>query len=151
MLLKARLLTSYVKSKFDMLTCIERSKKIAPEVFLASVQEIGEVISGIVEQCDIAIDSFSGPDSRIAMLIFDWIENLCEFAALFSGASIKAELLDNQRAFLLSISLEGLDAHKKFEADKELVRKTAAYNGRVALDVFSSRVSVKVQLPTEVM
>ncbi|MBR5773659.1 MAG: hypothetical protein IKY44_02285 [Clostridia bacterium] len=151
MLLRAKLLTSYVKSKFEMLSCIEQSNKVAAEVFLGSVQELSEILSGIVSECDIRIDSFREADSRITMLMFDWLESLSEFAVLFANSVVRAELLDNQKAFLLCITLEGLDAHKKFEVEKELVRKTSAYSGRVALDVLSSRVIVKIQLPTEVM
>ncbi len=151
MLLRAKLLTSYVKNKFEMLSCIEQENTVAPEIFLDGAREMNEIVSGVINACDIEIDNLGEADSRITMLVFDWLENVCEFAVLFANSALKAELAANQKAILLNISLNGLDAHKKFEADKELVRKTSAYNGKMALDIFSSKVNIKIKLPTEVL
>lgn len=151
MLLRAKLLTSYVKNKFEMLSCIEQKNAVAPEMLIDSVREMNEIVSGVINTCDIEIDNLGETDSRITMLVFDWLENICEFAVLFEGAMLKMEVICNQKDILFDVSLRGLDAHKKFEADKELVRKTSAYNGKMALDIFSSKVNIKIKLPTEVL
>lgn len=151
MLRKAKLITSYVKAKFDMLSCVEKTNTIAPELFLSSVEQMAEILSGMVSECNIKINSLPQADSRIMMLVFDWLQSLCEFAALFPNAIVNAQLSEGQRAVVLSVSFDGLDAHKKLEADKDLARKTAAYNGKVAVEAFSTRASIAVKLPTEVM
>lgn len=150
MLLKAKLLTSYVRNKFEMLACIEQKNAVTPEMLVDSVCEMNEIVSGLTNTCEIKIDGFGEVDSRITMLIFDWLENICEFAVLFAGAILRIDIATNQKDILFDASLRGLDAHKKFEADKELVRKTSAYNGKMSLDIFSSKVNIKIKLPTEV-
>lgn len=151
MLLRAKLLTSYVKNKFDMLEFIDKKNAAVYETLVDSVREMNEILSGAVNACEIKIDRLQGTDSRIMMLIFDWLENMCEFAVLFPGAVLKTDVTADGKEILFNASLRGLDAHKKFEADRELVRKTSAYNGKMALDIYSSKVNIKIKLPTEVL
>lgn len=151
MLLRAKLLTSYVRNKFEMLACVEEKHTVLPETLTCSVSEMNEIVSGLVNTCEIKIDGLGEVDSRITMLIFDWLENICEFAVLFGGAILRVNVTAKQKEISFDASLRGLDAHKKFEADKELVRKTSAYNGKMALDIFSSKVNIKINLPTEVL
>jgi len=150
MLLRAKLLTSYVRNKFEMLSCIEQKHTVSPETFVDSVSEMNVIVSELINTCEIKVDGFGEVDSRITMLIFDWLENICEFAVLFGGAILKADIVTDQNAISFNSSLRGLDAHKKFETDRELVRKTSAYGGKMSLDIFSSKVNIGIKLPTEV-
>ena len=151
MLMKAKLLTSYVKNKFEMLSCIEQKNAVSPELFLNSIGEMNEITGNIISSCDIQPEKAVTFDTRITMLIFDWLESICEFAILFPNATLKIEFIENQKELLMNISLRGIDAHKKFEADKELVRKTYAYSGKSTFDIYSSKVAAQIKLPTEVL
>lgn len=151
MLLRAKMLTSYVKNKFEMLHCIDKNNCVQQELLFGNIEQAAKILESIIASCEMKIEPFKEPHSRIAMLIYDWIESVFEFSMLFEGSSLKAEIFENENEIFINIALNDIDAHKKFEADKELVRKTASYNGKMSFDIFSSRVSVKIKLPTEVL
>lgn len=151
MLLRAKILTSYVKNKFEMLSCIDESNCVSSQLLFGNIEQAAKILESIIASCEIRIEPFKEPHSRIAMLIYDWIQSVFEFSMLFEGSSLKAEIFENENEIFINIALNDIDAHKKFEADKELVRKTTRYNGKTSFDIFSSRVSVKIKLPTEVL
>ena len=151
MLLRAKMLTSYVKNKFEMLACIDKSNCVSSELLFGNIEQAAKILESIIASCEIKIEPFKEPHSRIAMLIYDWTQSVFEFSMLFESSSLKAEIFENDNEIFINIALNDIDAHKKFEPDKELVRKTSRYNGKMSFDIFSSRVLVKIKLPTEVL
>ena len=148
MIPRAKLLTDYVKSKFELISLYEKNGVISSDTICEILSKKEQILGEIIESFSMEYAISAQADIRITTLVLDWIESVCEFALIFPAPSLKIEL-DYRSDISLDISLNKLDARKKFDADSELVRKTEKYGGRLKTSILSSRVSISIVLPNQ--
>lgn len=148
MIIRAKLLTYYVRNKFELISLYEQNGSVSNDKISDILAEKENILKEIIRDFGIEYSVLNQADIRITTLILDWIESVCEFALIFPEPNLKIELDCNSR-ISLKIELNNLDARKKFDADKELIRKTSRYNGELKMDIFSSRVSINIVLPND--
>lgn len=148
MILRARLLTVYVRNKFRLISLYEQYGNISNDAISDVLAEKESILKAIADKFSLEYNITTDADIRITTLVLDWIESACEFSLIFPAPSLKIEV-EYGSEIKLNIALNDIDARKKFEADNELVRKTSRYGGGLRTDIFSSRVSIGVILPTQ--
>ncbi|MBR5273339.1 MAG: hypothetical protein IKU25_08135 [Clostridia bacterium] len=151
MLLRAQIIAAYLRSKFAMLSFIEQNGALYTRNLFDSITEIIETTDKTIEDCSVEFSHLKEIDNRIAMLIFDWAENLCEFALTFGSPTLRITMDEEHGKIVLLALLSGVDTHKKFEINKELLRKIALLGGKTGIDVSTDSIALRVILPTEVL
>ncbi len=151
MVVRARIIATYIKNKFDMLESIEQNGALYVHTLSDNISQAISATSAVVENCCVNISLTKEIDSRVAMLIFDWVETLCEFALTFGKPTLNITIGEEADKVVLSALVGGIDTHKKIEFNKDLLRKTALYSGKAGVDVSADSMDLTIKLPMEVL